>query len=46
MVLDDTGRVGGLIASLTGYRARPALLTLLVLAVYWTAIVTFLRRAK
>ncbi len=45
-VLDDSGRVGGLLASLTGYRARPALLTLLVLAVYWAAVVTFLRRAS
>jgi high-affinity iron transporter len=45
-VLDDSGRIGGLIASLTGYRARPALLPLIVLAVYWTAIVAFLRRAS
>ena len=34
-LLDDTGRIGGLIASFTGYRARPALLPLLVLAAYW-----------
>jgi high-affinity iron transporter len=46
VVLDDSGRFGGLVASLTGYRARPALLPLLALAVYWTAIVTFLRRAS
>ena len=45
-VLDDSGRVGGLIASLTGYRARPALLPLLALAVYWATVVTFLRRAS
>jgi high-affinity iron transporter len=43
-LLDDSGRVGGLVASLTGYRARPALLPLLVLAVYWAAILTMLRR--
>jgi len=44
-VLDDTGRGGGLIAALTGYRARPALLPLLVLAVYWAGVITLLRRA-
>ena len=45
-LLDDSGRVGGLIASLTGYRARPALLPLIALAVYWATVVTFLRRAS
>ena len=45
-VLDDSGRLGGLLASLTGYRARPALLPLLALAVYWAAVVTLLRRAS
>jgi high-affinity iron transporter len=34
-VLDDSGRIGGLIASFTGYRSRPGLLPLLVLAAYW-----------
>ncbi len=46
VVLDDSGRFGGLVASLTGYRARPALLPLLALALYWAAIVTFLRRTS
>jgi high-affinity iron transporter len=45
-VLDDSGRLGGLIASFTGYRARPALLPLLALAAYWIAMWTFLRRAS
>jgi len=45
-ILDDSGRLGGLLASLTGYRARPALLPLLALGVYWAAMVTFLRRAS
>ena len=36
-LLDDSGRVGGLIASFTGYRARPALLPLLALALYWSS---------
>jgi high-affinity iron transporter len=43
-LLDDSGRVGGLVASLTGYRARPALLPLLLLVAYWGAIVPLLRR--
>ena len=37
-LLDDSGRVGGLVASLTGYRARPALLPLLLLVAYWAAL--------
>lgn len=45
-LLDDTGRFGGLVAALTGYRARPALLPLLLLALYWAAIVTLLRLAS
>lgn len=46
-VLDDSGRIGGLIASFTGYRARPALLPLLALAVYWVVVwaVFFRKRA-
>jgi len=43
-LLDDSTRIGGLIASLTGYRARPALLPLLLLAAYWATIVPLLRR--
>jgi high-affinity iron transporter len=45
-VLDDSGRLGGMIASFTGYRARPALLPLLALALYWVVVWTFLRRAS
>jgi len=45
-VLDDSGRLGGLVASFTGYRARPALLPLLALAAYWIVVWTFLRRAS
>ncbi|MDQ2918199.1 MAG: FTR1 family protein [Pseudomonadota bacterium] len=44
-LLDDSGRLGGLIASFTGYRARPALLPLLVLAAYWITVWTCLNRA-
>jgi high-affinity iron transporter len=43
-LLDDSGRFGGLIASFTGYRAKPALLPLIVLAAYWTIVPLALRR--
>jgi high-affinity iron transporter len=46
VLLDDSTRVGGLVASLTGYRAHPALLVLLVYVAYWVAIITLLRRAS
>ncbi|MBK6286417.1 MAG: FTR1 family protein [Gammaproteobacteria bacterium] len=45
-LLDDSTRFGGLVASLTGYRARPALLLLLVDAAYWIMIVVMLRRTS
>lgn len=44
-ILDDSGRVGGLLASFTGYRARPALLPLLALALYWATVGFSLRRS-
>ena len=44
-LLDDSGRIGGLIASFTGYRARPALLPLLALAVYWLLVWVFIVRS-
>ena len=45
-LLDDSGRLGGLVASLTGYRARPALLPIIALAAYWAIVATVLRRAS
>jgi high-affinity iron transporter len=42
-VLDDSSRVGGLVASFTGYRAKPALLPLIALAAYWTVVPLALR---
>lgn len=45
-LLDDSTRFGGLVASLTGYRAQPALLLLLVYATYWVAMIILLRRAS
>jgi high-affinity iron transporter len=44
-LLDDSGRLGGIIASFTGYRARPALLPLLALGAYWIGVSLFLRRS-
>ena len=43
-LLDDSGRIGGFIASFSGYWARPALLALIALAAYWTLVTLFLRR--
>ena len=34
-ILPDSGPVGGLVGALTGYRARPDLMQLLVYALYW-----------
>lgn len=34
-ILPDSGPVGGLLAALTGYRARPNLMDVLVYALYW-----------
>ncbi len=34
-ILPDSGPVGGLLAALTGYRARPNLVDVLVYALYW-----------
>lgn len=45
-LLGDTGPVGGIIASLTGYRAMPDLSTLLTWLVYWGAVVLAWRRVS
>lgn len=45
-LLDDSGRLGGLIASFTGYRSRPALLPLIALAAYWVTMWTLLYRPR
>jgi high-affinity iron transporter len=45
-VIDDSGRVGGMLAALTGYRARPALLPLLLLGTYWAVVGVLLRRSS
>ncbi|MGQ5522023.1 FTR1 family iron permease [Chitinimonas sp. PSY-7] len=43
-LLDDSTSVGSLAANLTGYRAQPALTTLLCLAAYWLLMLWLLRR--
>jgi len=45
-LLDDSTRLGGLLAALTGYRAQPALLVLLVYLAYWAAVFFLLRRSS
>lgn len=42
-VLDDSGRFGGFVAAMTGYRAQPSLLPVLCLALFWIAIMFALR---
>ena len=37
-ILPDSGPVGGLLAALTGYRARPNLMNVLIYALYWGVI--------
>lgn len=43
-VLDESGTVGGVVAALTGYRSHPALMILLGVALYWSAVVFQLKR--
>ena len=42
-VLDDTSRLGGIVASLTGYRAAPDSVTFGAWVVYWVGVSTILR---
>jgi high-affinity iron transporter len=43
-LLDDSSSVGSLVATLTGYRAHPALMNLIAYAVYWTVVLLLMRR--
>ncbi|KUZ98825.1 FTR1 family iron permease [Burkholderia ubonensis] len=45
-ILDDSGTFGSLVATLTGYRAHPALMNLIVYAVYWAVVWLLLKRAS
>lgn len=42
-LLDDSGRMGAIVASLTGYRAQPSLLLLLTYGMYWAGIAGFMK---
>ncbi|MGS0740615.1 FTR1 family iron permease [Glaciimonas sp. GG7] len=44
-LLDDSGTFGNLVGTLTGYRAHPALMSLLVYVAYWVVVLLFLKRA-
>ncbi len=43
-LLDDSTRVGGVIAAFTGYRAHPALMLLLIYSTYWLVVSLLLRQ--
>ncbi|QGZ61836.1 FTR1 family iron permease [Paraburkholderia acidisoli] len=45
MILDDSSTFGSLVATLTGYRAHPALMNLIAYAVYWLVVWFLVRRA-
>jgi len=45
-LLGDMGPVGGVVAALTGYRAQPSLMTVLVYAGYWVLIALLMRRGQ
>ncbi|NLP62537.1 FTR1 family iron permease [Paraburkholderia sacchari] len=44
-ILDDSNTFGSLVATLTGYRAHPALMNLIAYAVYWLVVWFLARRA-
>ncbi|WP_245546695.1 FTR1 family iron permease [Leeia oryzae] len=43
-ILADDGRIGGLIAALTGYRAQPSLSLLIIYAAYWGLVYWLMNR--
>lgn len=45
-LLPDMGRIGGLVAGITGYRAQPSLMTVLVYAGYWLLMLALMRRNR
>jgi len=42
-VLSDMSTVGGVVAALTGYRAQPSLMTVLVFVGYWVLVWALMR---
>ncbi|KVF68956.1 FTR1 family protein [Burkholderia diffusa] len=45
-ILDDSGTFGSLVATLTGYRAHPALTNLIAYAAYWAVVWLLMKRAS
>ncbi|WP_338910635.1 FTR1 family iron permease [Mycetohabitans rhizoxinica] len=45
-ILDDSSTVGSLVATLTGYRAHPALANLIAYALFWLVVWVLLRRIR
>ena len=45
-LLDDSSTFGSLVATLTGYRAHPALMNLIAYALYWGIVYLLVRRAN
>ncbi|KWF94149.1 FTR1 family iron permease [Burkholderia cepacia] len=45
-ILDDSGTFGSLVATLTGYRAHPALTNLVAYAVYWAVVWLLMKRVS
>lgn len=45
-LLSDSSTVGSLVSTLTGYRAQPALMSVVIYAVYWIVILFCLRRPR
>jgi len=45
-LLDDSGTIGSMVATLTGYRAHPALMNILAYAAYWLVVWFLARRAS
>ncbi|WP_233863667.1 FTR1 family iron permease [Paraburkholderia adhaesiva] len=45
-LLDDSSTFGSLVATLTGYRAHPALMNLIAFAAYWGVVWLLVRRAN
>lgn len=46
MLLDDGSILGGVVSSFTGYRSKPALMSLLVFGGYWLFVVTMMKPPK
>jgi len=45
-LLDDSARLGGFVAAMTGYRAQPALLPVMCLAAFWIVMLLALRERR